>query len=200
MPTKRPETKNKGRRSCYYDDITAKQANNNRRRGKDSQLLLSDRSLLSHDIAVYNLLGVRKIATSSYRPNGSGEVERVNHTTQKYVPPESRHCCAEKNRCPYHIMEALCVIASVFAKWIIYNPPPMSQYPSHIRTYTRGTIDLHFHEDIYIRSCTPVRIRARVIKEYRNITRSSQKLWVSSKILNLTANLRWGIMTCIFLK
>ena len=30
--------------------------------------------------AVYKLLGVRTIATSSYHPNGNGEVERVNHT------------------------------------------------------------------------------------------------------------------------
>ena len=35
-------------------------------------------SKLAH--AVYNLLGVRKIATSSYHPNGNGWVERVNHT------------------------------------------------------------------------------------------------------------------------
>ena len=33
---------------------------------------------LSH--AAYKLLGVRKIATSSYHPNGNGGVERVNHT------------------------------------------------------------------------------------------------------------------------
>ena len=26
------------------------------------------------------LLGVRKIATSAYHPNGNGDVERVNHT------------------------------------------------------------------------------------------------------------------------
>ena len=30
--------------------------------------------------AVYKLLGVRKIATSSYHPNGNGRVERVDHT------------------------------------------------------------------------------------------------------------------------
>ena len=30
--------------------------------------------------AVYKLLSVRKIATSSYHPNGNGGVERVNHT------------------------------------------------------------------------------------------------------------------------
>ena len=30
--------------------------------------------------AVYQLLGMRKLATSSYHPNGSGGVERVNHT------------------------------------------------------------------------------------------------------------------------
>ena len=30
--------------------------------------------------AVYKLLGVRKIATSFYHPNGNGGVERVNHT------------------------------------------------------------------------------------------------------------------------
>ena len=31
--------------------------------------------------AVYQLLGVRKLATSSYHPNGNGGVEQVNHTT-----------------------------------------------------------------------------------------------------------------------
>ena len=30
--------------------------------------------------AVYKLLGVRKMATSSYNPNGNCGVERVNHT------------------------------------------------------------------------------------------------------------------------
>ena len=30
--------------------------------------------------AVYQLLGVRKLVTSSYHPNGNGGVERVNHT------------------------------------------------------------------------------------------------------------------------
>ena len=30
--------------------------------------------------AIYKLLGVRNIDTSSYRPNGNGGVERVNHT------------------------------------------------------------------------------------------------------------------------
>ena len=30
--------------------------------------------------AVYQVLGVRKLATSSYHPNGNGGVERVNHT------------------------------------------------------------------------------------------------------------------------
>ena len=35
-------------------------------------------SKLSH--AVYTILGVRKIATSSYHPNDNGGVERVNHT------------------------------------------------------------------------------------------------------------------------
>ena len=30
--------------------------------------------------AVYQPLGVRKLATSSYHPNGNGGVERVNHT------------------------------------------------------------------------------------------------------------------------
>ena len=45
--------------------------------------ILSDKgfqfcSKLSH--AVYKLPGVRKIATSSYRPNGNGGVERVNRT------------------------------------------------------------------------------------------------------------------------
>ena len=33
------------------------------------------------DNAVYKLLGVRKIATSAYHPNGNGGIERVNHTT-----------------------------------------------------------------------------------------------------------------------
>ena len=45
--------------------------------------ILSDNGLqfcstLSH--VVYELLGVQKIATSSYHPNGSGGGERVNHT------------------------------------------------------------------------------------------------------------------------
>ena len=45
--------------------------------------LLSDNGLqfcskLSH--AVSKLLGTRKIATSSYHPNGNGGIERVNHT------------------------------------------------------------------------------------------------------------------------
>ena len=45
--------------------------------------ILSDNSLqscskLSQD--VYQLLGVRKLATSSYHPNGNGGVQRVNHT------------------------------------------------------------------------------------------------------------------------
>ena len=30
--------------------------------------------------AIYQLLGVRKLATSSYHPNGNGGVKRVNHT------------------------------------------------------------------------------------------------------------------------
>ena len=30
--------------------------------------------------AIYHLLGVHKLATSSYHPNGNGGVERVNHT------------------------------------------------------------------------------------------------------------------------
>ena len=30
--------------------------------------------------SVYQLLGMRKLATSSYNPNSNGEVERVNHT------------------------------------------------------------------------------------------------------------------------
>ena len=30
--------------------------------------------------AVYKLLGIRKMATSSYHPTGYGGVERVNHT------------------------------------------------------------------------------------------------------------------------
>ena len=50
--------------------------------------LLSDNGLqfcskLSH--AVYKLLGMRKIATSAYRPNGNGSVERVNHTTAQML-------------------------------------------------------------------------------------------------------------------
>ena len=36
--------------------------------------------LLKPSQAVYRLLGVRKIATSSYHPNGNGGVERINHT------------------------------------------------------------------------------------------------------------------------
>ena len=45
--------------------------------------ILSDNGLqfcpkLSH--VVYELLGVRKIATSSYHPSGNGGVEHVNHT------------------------------------------------------------------------------------------------------------------------
>ena len=45
--------------------------------------ILSDNGLkfcfkLSH--AVCQLLGVRKIATSSCHPNGNGGVERINHT------------------------------------------------------------------------------------------------------------------------
>ena len=45
--------------------------------------ILSDNGLqfcskLSHP--VYQLLGVRKLAKSSYHPNGNGGVERVNHT------------------------------------------------------------------------------------------------------------------------
>ena len=36
--------------------------------------------LLKASQAVYKLLGVRKIATSSYHPNGDGGVERVNDT------------------------------------------------------------------------------------------------------------------------
>ena len=39
---------------------------------------LQFRSKLSH--AVYELIGVREIATSSYHPNGNGGVERVSHT------------------------------------------------------------------------------------------------------------------------
>ena len=39
---------------------------------------LQFRSKLSQ--AVYQLLGVRKLATSSYHPNGNGGFERVNHT------------------------------------------------------------------------------------------------------------------------
>ena len=45
--------------------------------------LLSDKGLqfcskMSH--AIYKLLGMRKIATSSHHPNCNGGVERVNHT------------------------------------------------------------------------------------------------------------------------
>ena len=39
---------------------------------------LQFRSKLSH--AVYKLLGVRKISTRSYHPNGNGGMDRVNHT------------------------------------------------------------------------------------------------------------------------
>ena len=47
------------------------------------RIILSDNglqvcSMLSK--VVDKLLGVRKITTSSYHPNGNGEVERVNHT------------------------------------------------------------------------------------------------------------------------
>ena len=35
--------------------------------------------------AVYKLLGIRKIATRSYHPNGNGAVERVNHTTAQML-------------------------------------------------------------------------------------------------------------------
>ena len=31
-------------------------------------------------LALYKLLGMRKLATSAYHPNGNGGVERVNHT------------------------------------------------------------------------------------------------------------------------
>ena len=45
--------------------------------------ILSDSGLqfcskLSH--AIYQLLGVRKVATGSYQPNGNGGQECVNHT------------------------------------------------------------------------------------------------------------------------
>ena len=48
----------------------------------DPRTILSDNGLqfcskLSQ--AVYRLLGVRKLATSSYHPNGNGGVERMNH-------------------------------------------------------------------------------------------------------------------------
>ena len=45
--------------------------------------LLSDNGLQfcsKLSLAVYKLLGTRKIATSAYHPNGNGGVERVNHT------------------------------------------------------------------------------------------------------------------------
>ena len=50
--------------------------------------ILSDNGLqfcskLSH--VVYELLGVRKIATSSYHPSGNGGVERVNHTVAQML-------------------------------------------------------------------------------------------------------------------
>ena len=35
--------------------------------------------------AVYQLLGVRKLATSPYHSNGNGGVERVNRTTVSYT-------------------------------------------------------------------------------------------------------------------
>ena len=55
--------------------------------------LLSDNGLqlcskLSH--AIYKLLGIRKIATSSYHPNGNDGVERVNHTCLLYTSPSPR--------------------------------------------------------------------------------------------------------------
>ena len=34
---------------------------------------------------MYKLLGMRKIATSAYHPNGNGGVERVNHTMTKML-------------------------------------------------------------------------------------------------------------------
>ena len=34
---------------------------------------------------LYQLLGARKLATSSYHPNGNGGVERVNHTTTQML-------------------------------------------------------------------------------------------------------------------
>ena len=40
-------------------------------------------SKLSH--AIYQLIGVRKIATSSYQPNGNGGIERVPHTTAQML-------------------------------------------------------------------------------------------------------------------
>ena len=45
--------------------------------------ILSDNGLLvcsKLSQAVYQLFGVRKLATSSYHPNGNGGGERVNHT------------------------------------------------------------------------------------------------------------------------
>ena len=45
--------------------------------------LLSDNGLhfcFKLSPAVYNLLGMRKIATSAYHPNGNGGIESVNHT------------------------------------------------------------------------------------------------------------------------
>ena len=40
--------------------------------------------------AVYQLLGVRKLAASSYHPNSNGGVERVNHTCLLYTSPSPR--------------------------------------------------------------------------------------------------------------
>ena len=36
-------------------------------------------------LAVYKLLGMRKIATGAYHPNGNGGVERVNHTMDQML-------------------------------------------------------------------------------------------------------------------
>ena len=35
--------------------------------------------------AVHQLLGVRKLATSSYNPNGNGGVERMNHNMSQIL-------------------------------------------------------------------------------------------------------------------
>ena len=46
--------------------------------------------------AVYQLLGVRKLATSPHHPNGNGGVERVNHIIPACTPEEQYSRCRRK--------------------------------------------------------------------------------------------------------